>query len=143
MTFSIFPRPSSRLNCCSMFCNCDSAAFKIYCHIPLQKPCTHGYKCPLFDINTVRMLASTMILWFLDRIYNSGSVLQIRHVDNRILYYVLSSKISTSTMIVMVPPLFSSSASLFSLSPLRCGGAGMYMQPFFFFFHIMRARALH
>lgn len=34
-------------------------------------------------------------------------------------------------MIVMVPPLLSSSAPLFTLSPLRRGGAGVYMQPFF------------
>lgn len=89
-----------------------------------------GYKSPLFDINTVRMLASSMILWFLDRIYNSFSVLQISRVDNQILYYVLSSKISSaSTLIVMVPSFLSWSASL---SPLCCGGDGMYSSLFFF-----------
>lgn len=45
----------------------------------------------------------TAILCFHDRIYNSCSVLKIRRDDNGILYNVLWSKISTFTVIVMVP----------------------------------------
>lgn len=143
LTFSIFPRPSSRLDCCSMFCN-------YVIRPPLRFIVTFLYRSLVREvINVSRLMLtlrerypSTVILWFRDRIRNSFSVLQIRRVDNWILCYVLSGKISTSTAIVMVPPLLSSSAPLFSLSLTSLPWLSWCVYAAFFF-HIMRARALH
>lgn len=135
LTFSIFPRPSSRLNCRSMFCN-------YVIRLPLRFIVTFLHRSLVRKVINVSCLI--LPLWECWRFLRSfgtltefiiaSVVLQIRHVDNWILYYVLSSTISTPTMIVMLSSFLSSSASLFPLLTSVAADSVCVCSLFFFFF---------